>query len=184
MQGLLAGLEAVDGDVAFVASTDMPFLHPRFVAAVCAGIGDADAAVPYADGHRQPLAAAYRTALAPLLAQLVAEDRMRSASLFDRCDARWLEDLPHPESVRNVNEREDYEQASRSRSRGARALLRARGGRTRTSARRRSARPPRPSASARRPRPRGHQRRPGRARPADPLAEDDDVAFMAADPGG
>ena len=37
LQGLLAGLEAVDAEVAFVASTDMPFLHPRFVAAVCAG---------------------------------------------------------------------------------------------------------------------------------------------------
>ena len=36
LQGLLAGLEAVDGELAFVASTDMPFLHPRFVAAVCA----------------------------------------------------------------------------------------------------------------------------------------------------
>src|SRR5688500_8482005 len=35
LQGLLAGLEAVEGEeVAFVASTDVPFLHPRFVAAV------------------------------------------------------------------------------------------------------------------------------------------------------
>ena len=32
LQGLLAGLEAVDGELAFAASTDMPFLHPRFVA--------------------------------------------------------------------------------------------------------------------------------------------------------
>ena len=39
LQGLLAGLEAVDEDVAFVASTDVPFLHPRFVAAVCRGAG-------------------------------------------------------------------------------------------------------------------------------------------------
>ena len=44
----------------------MPFLHPRFVAAVCvAADADADAAVPHLDGFRQPLAAAYRTALAP-----------------------------------------------------------------------------------------------------------------------
>jgi molybdopterin-guanine dinucleotide biosynthesis protein A len=186
MQGLLAGLEAVDGDVAFVASTDMPFLHPRFVAAVCAGIGDADAAVPYADGHRQPLAAAYRTALAPLLAQLVAEDRMRSAFLFERCDARWLEDLPHPESVRNVNERADYEQALAK---------------------------PQPAVHVRCFGPRGRPHQDLRAAtlgaaagavgvelddhvlaalngdrvardPLEPLAEGDDVAFMAADPGG
>ena len=37
MQGILAGLAAVqdEEEVAFVAATDMPFLHPRFVAAVC-----------------------------------------------------------------------------------------------------------------------------------------------------
>src|SRR5918997_1110761 len=27
LQGILAGLEAVDGELAFAASTDMPFLH-------------------------------------------------------------------------------------------------------------------------------------------------------------
>ena len=36
LQGLLAGLSAVEEEIAFVAATDMPFLHPRFVAAVCA----------------------------------------------------------------------------------------------------------------------------------------------------
>ena len=33
------GCEAVDADVAFVASIDVPFLHPRFVAAVCRALG-------------------------------------------------------------------------------------------------------------------------------------------------
>ena len=111
LQGLLAGLEAVDGELAFVASTDMPFLHPRFVAAVCAAARDADAAVPHLGGFRQPLAAAYRTTLAPLVAELVEQGRMKPAFLFDRCDTRWLDDLPYPESVRNLNERDDYEAA-------------------------------------------------------------------------
>ncbi len=111
LQGLLAGLEAADGELAFAASTDLPFLHPRFVAAVCAAADGADAAVPRLGGFRQPLAAAYRTALAPLVAELVAEDRMKPAFLFERCDTRWIDDLPHPESVRNVNAREDYEAA-------------------------------------------------------------------------
>ncbi len=111
LQGLLAGLEATAGDVAFVASTDMPFLHPRFVAAVCAAARDADAAVPHIGGFRQPLAAAYRTALAPLVAELVEQGRMKPAFLFERCETRWLEALPHPESVRNLNERADYEAA-------------------------------------------------------------------------
>ena len=111
LQGLLAGLEAVDADVAFAASTDMPFLHPRFVAAVCAAARDADVAVPHLGGYRQPLAAAYRTALAPLVGELVADGRMKPAFLFERCETRWLQDLPHPESVRNLNARDDYDAA-------------------------------------------------------------------------
>jgi molybdopterin-guanine dinucleotide biosynthesis protein A len=111
LQGILAGLEAVDADVAFVASVDLPFLHPRFVAAVCRGLDGADVAVPHVAGFRQPLAAAYRPALAPLVAELVEADRMKPAFLFERCETRWLEELPHAESVRNLNERADYEAA-------------------------------------------------------------------------
>ena len=114
LQGLLAGLEAVDGELAFAAATDMPYLHPRFVAAVCGAAGDADAAVPVEGGFRQPLAAAYRTALAPLVAELVEGDRLGSGALFERCDVRWLDDLPHAESVRSVNTRAEYEAARRA----------------------------------------------------------------------
>ncbi len=68
LQGILAGLEVTDADVAFVASVDLPFLHPGFVAAVCAAVGpDADVAVPFLGGFRQPLAAAYRPAIAPVV---------------------------------------------------------------------------------------------------------------------
>jgi molybdopterin-guanine dinucleotide biosynthesis protein A len=114
LQGLLAGLEAAAGEeLAFVASTDVPFLHPRFVAAVCgaAAAPGVDAAVPHLGGHRQPLLAAYRTALLPLVAELVAADRMKPAFLFERSAVRWLDDVPHPESVRNLNAAEDYERA-------------------------------------------------------------------------
>jgi molybdopterin-guanine dinucleotide biosynthesis protein A len=111
LQGILAGLHAVDADVAFVASVDLPLLHPRFVAAVCRGAEGVDVAVPHLGGFRQPLAAAYRRALVPLVAQLVEADQMKPAFLFERCATRWLEELPHPESVRNLNAREDYEAA-------------------------------------------------------------------------
>src|SRR5215217_1197618 len=98
LQGILAGLEAVDADVAFVA-------------AVCRGLDGADVAVPHVAGYRQPLAAAYRPELAPLIAELVEADRMKPAFLFERCETRWLEELPHAESVRNLNEPADYEAA-------------------------------------------------------------------------
>ena len=112
MQGLLAGLAAVEAEVAFVAATDMPFLHPRFVAAVCAGAGDGvDAAVPHVGGFRQPLAAAYRTSLVPTIADLLGEGLTKIGMLFERCETRWLSELPHPDSVRNLNEVEDYRAA-------------------------------------------------------------------------
>jgi molybdopterin-guanine dinucleotide biosynthesis protein A len=110
LQGILAGLQATDADVAFVASVDLPFLHPRFVAAVCdaARSDGVDVAVPYLGGFRQPLAAAYRPALAPLVAELVASGRLKPAFLFERARTRWLEALPHPDSVRNLNDRDAY----------------------------------------------------------------------------
>ena len=111
LQGLLAGLEAVEGELAFAASTDMPFLHPDFVRAVCAAIGDADAAVPRTGGHRQPFAAAYRTSLAPLIAELLAQGRTSPGELLARCRTRWLDELPHPESLRNLNTRAEYQAA-------------------------------------------------------------------------
>ena len=116
----------------------------------------------------------------------MAADRMKPAFLFDRVRTRWLEALPHPESVRNLNEPADYEAAL------------AEG-------------PPRVHVRGF-----GPLKRPGAALgaatlgaaaegygvelgdhvlaalngdqvardPAEPLAEGDDVAFMAADAGG
>ena len=111
LQGMLAGLEAVDADVAFVASVDLPFLHPEFVAAVCRAVEGVDAAVPYVGGHAQPLAAAYRPALAPVASELLEAGDAGAMTLLARCRARTVETPPHPESVRNLNERADYEAA-------------------------------------------------------------------------
>src|SRR5207244_9604986 len=85
VQGLAAGLAAVAdrAEVAFVSSTDMPFLHPAFVRRVLRAVEDGvDVGLPVARGYPQPLAASYRTALAPVAAKLVAEERLRPAFLF------------------------------------------------------------------------------------------------------
>ncbi len=74
VQGIAAGLAALDGraEIAFVSSTDMPFLHPAFVRRVLRAAQEgADVGLPVARGYPQPLAAAYRTALAPVAARLV-----------------------------------------------------------------------------------------------------------------
>jgi molybdopterin-guanine dinucleotide biosynthesis protein A len=131
LQGLAAGLSAVGGGAAwaYVSSTDVPLLHPSFVAAVlrAAEREDVDVALPVAHGFRHPLAAAYRTALLPEVERLIAEDRMKPAFLFERVRVRELDEadlLRHRElaeadpellSLLNVNEPAEYERA-RARS--------------------------------------------------------------------
>src|SRR5215813_8152144 len=129
VQGIAAGLAALQdrADVAFVSSTDMPFLHPAFVRRVLRAAQDgADVGLPVARGYPQPLAASYRTALAPVAAKLVAEERLRPAFLFEECVVDRLDEAtlradpvlaaldPGLDSVVNVNEPPDY-QAARAR---------------------------------------------------------------------
>jgi len=126
LQGLAVGLHALQGaaDVAFCCSTDLPFLHPAFVRRVVDALGDEyDVVLPMARGHRQPLAAAYRPALAELIDDLLADGVRKPAFLFDRCrvlrlhddellaDRRLATADPLLESVLNLNEPADYEQA-------------------------------------------------------------------------
>jgi len=128
VQGIAAGLAALRGhaDAAFIASTDMPFLHPAFIRRVLAVLGDGetvDVALPLARGYKQPLAAAYRVSLADTAERLVKEDRLRPAFLFEECTVETLDDAalkqdpvlaaldPDLDSVVNVNTQADYEEA-------------------------------------------------------------------------
>jgi molybdopterin-guanine dinucleotide biosynthesis protein A len=123
LQGIAVGLAALAGEaeLAFVAATDMPFLRPAFVRATAAAVRvEDDVALPVIHGHRQPLCAAYRTALAPVARELVSELHLRPSLLLARCRVRWLDEAalladpavaaadPHLESVTSVNTPEEY----------------------------------------------------------------------------
>jgi molybdenum cofactor guanylyltransferase len=125
VQGIAAGLAALAGraDVAFISSTDMPFLHPAFIRRVLRVLEDSDGtdvSLPVARGYKQPLAAAYRVSLAEAAERLVKEDRLRPAFLFDECRVETLDDAtlkrdpvlaaldPDLDSVLNVNTPADY----------------------------------------------------------------------------
>src|SRR5271166_7089907 len=126
IQGLAAGLRAVAdrADVAFVSSTDLPFLHPAFVRRVLRAAQEgADVGLPLARGYPQPLAASYRTALAPVAERLVAAGRLRPAFLFEECVVSRLDEAalmddpvlaaldPGLDSVVNINEPDEYRTA-------------------------------------------------------------------------
>jgi molybdopterin-guanine dinucleotide biosynthesis protein A len=126
VQGLAAGLAAIGdrAEVAYVSSTDVPLLHPAFIRRVVGGFtADIDVVLPEIHGFRQPLSAAYRTRLLPEVEGLVAGDKLKPAFLFERCrvlrldGAAMLQDAklavldPGLDSVRNLNEPSDYEDA-------------------------------------------------------------------------
>jgi len=123
MQGLATGLAALHerAPVAFVCSTDLPFLHPALVRRVLRGFADpeVDVVLPVARGYRQPLAAGYRTALAGLIERLLGEGDLRPGMLFRHCRVAQLDDAalltdelarhdPELDSLVNVNEPDDY----------------------------------------------------------------------------
>jgi molybdopterin-guanine dinucleotide biosynthesis protein A len=126
LQGLAAGLAALEdrAEVAYASSTDAPLLHPAFVRRVVGALdADVDVVLPRAGGFPHPLAAAYRTALRPLVERLLDADRLRPAFLFDECRVLRLDEDallvdpalaaadPELDSVLNLNEPADYEAA-------------------------------------------------------------------------
>jgi molybdenum cofactor guanylyltransferase len=130
LQGIAAGLAAVGAgtESAFVCATDMPFLHPAFVRGTLEALtGSADVALPVARGHRQPLAAAYRVAVAEQASALLAAGGRTPGELFARCRVTVLDDDtlradpaiaaldPGLESLANVNTPAEYA-AARARS--------------------------------------------------------------------
>lgn len=126
VQGIAAGLALLSerAEVAFVASTDLPFLHPAFVRRVVqAALDGADVGLPVTGGFRQPLAASYRTALAPHAERLAAAGLLKPAFLLAGCDVAVLDEQalladpalaaldPDLDSLVNVNTPGEYEAA-------------------------------------------------------------------------
>src|SRR4051794_8271103 len=97
LQGLGAGLEALRGraDAAYLSSCDVPFLRPDFVRRLVELLGQHAICVPRVDGYLHPLAAVYRLEVAPVVARLLEEDRLRPAFLFEEVSTRVVhaEDL-------------------------------------------------------------------------------------------
>ena len=118
LEGLRAGLKALPAsvDAAYVTSCDVPLLVPGFVQQMLDLVDGYDIAVIEIDGFTHPLSAVYRRATLPRVEDLLAHDRLRPAFLFDAVKTRRVSPAqmtadPELRTLRNLNTREDYEQA-------------------------------------------------------------------------
>jgi molybdopterin-guanine dinucleotide biosynthesis protein A len=117
LEGLAAGLAALEADAAFVTACDAPFLTAELVRRLAARLGDATAVVPEVDGRCHPLPGVYRIAALPLVRALLAEGTLRLGALAERLHGRVVGVAELGEgaarALRNVNTPEDYEAAVR-----------------------------------------------------------------------
>jgi molybdopterin-guanine dinucleotide biosynthesis protein A len=120
LQGLAAGLRALPADVeaAYVTSCDVPLLVPGFVQQMLALAEGYDVALMEIDGFTHPLSAVYRRTVLPHVDGLLAQDRLRPVFLYDMVPTRRVKPTeitadPDLRTLRNLNTREDYEQALR-----------------------------------------------------------------------
>jgi molybdopterin-guanine dinucleotide biosynthesis protein A len=118
LEGLRAGLKALPVDVAsaYVTSCDVPLLVPAFVEQMLDLARGYDIAVMEIDGFAHPLSAVYRRATLSHVEALLAQDRLRPVFLFDAVKTRRVrpEEMtadPALLTLRNLNTRDDYQQA-------------------------------------------------------------------------
>lgn len=120
LQGLAAGLAALPESVAvaYVTSTDAPFLQPSWIRRLHELLGSHDIAIPYVDGRHHPLAAVYsRGTVLAAAAELLHEGQFRLMLLTERTRTRVVGpgELrgvdPIFQTLRNLNTPADYQAA-------------------------------------------------------------------------
>ena len=118
LEGLRAGLKALPAhvDAAYVTSCDVPLLVPGFVAQMLDLADGYDIAVMEIDGFAHPLSAVYRVTTLPHVEELLRNDRLRPAFLFDAVNTRRVRPGemtadPDLRTLRNLNTPQDYERA-------------------------------------------------------------------------
>lgn len=119
LAGLVAGLEAVTAERAFLTSCDVPFLRPEYVRRMLELSRGHAVAVPLLDGYHMCTSAVYAREVLPIARRLLREERLRPLFLVREVDALIVDETalremdPDLASFRDCNTREDYEQALR-----------------------------------------------------------------------
>jgi molybdenum cofactor guanylyltransferase len=105
-----------DVDAAYVTSCDVPLLVTGFAVQMFELARGHDIAVMEIDGFTHPLSAVYRRSVLPPVEDLLSNERLRPAFLFDAVKTRrvtpeQMTSDPDLRTLRNLNTREDYERA-------------------------------------------------------------------------
>lgn len=117
VSGIYHGLKASTKDVCFVTSCDAPFLNLPLIAHLVSRIADVDVVVPCWRERLQPLHAAYRTRVLPLLWTQLERGELRPTLLYDKVRTRKIQEDeilrfdPDGLSFLNMNTPEDYQEA-------------------------------------------------------------------------
>jgi len=115
--GIYYGLKAAGGNFCFVTSCDVPFLNPALISHLTSQILNYDVVVPHWENRFQPLHAAYRTSVAPLLKEQLDRGELRPVYLFDKVRTCKIveEEIrrfdPEGLSFLNMNTPDEYEEA-------------------------------------------------------------------------
>jgi molybdopterin-guanine dinucleotide biosynthesis protein A len=121
LEGLAVGLKALPKtiDTAFVTGCDTPFINSLFVARILSLLDGYTAAIPKEGGRYHPLCAAFSRSALPHIEKMLAAGERRMGLLIESIARRevlpteWCDVDPHSNSLRNVNNPEDYAAALR-----------------------------------------------------------------------
>jgi molybdopterin-guanine dinucleotide biosynthesis protein A len=117
LDALRRGLNALEHDIGFACSCDLPLLNSEVAADLVAKLDDFDAVMPEVGGTLQPLHAVYRKRCANAIASLAAAGEKRLTASAVAINARRVgeDELrtidPQLNSFFNVNTPDDYQRA-------------------------------------------------------------------------
>ena len=114
--GLEAAFAAARHDALVVVACDMPFVTAALLGHLLASLDGVDAAVPVTGRGRHPLCAAYTRRCEPVVARLLADDRLAMKDLLERIRVREVRpaDLarfgPPDRLLANVNSPAEFDE--------------------------------------------------------------------------
>ncbi|MHC4548065.1 MAG: molybdenum cofactor guanylyltransferase [Planctomycetota bacterium] len=117
LAGLVAGLEGMRAERAFLTACDVPLLRPAYVRWLLEISRGHPVAVPLVDGFHMSTSAVYAQAVLPVARRLLQEERRRPLFLIQEVDARIVDEAEVRQvdrdlaSFRNCNTPETYAQA-------------------------------------------------------------------------